>query len=159
MTSSEYILYITVDESAADISTYNFTIMYPPYENAGIDLCAAESWKSSPGDPVHLLDLGVRAMLVKKDTGIPVNYWLLPRSSIFKTGHAMGNSVGVIDSSYRGVLKAPVFAHQTAASGFERGNRYFQIVAPDMGYIGEVHRVKSLPTTERGNGGFGSTGN
>ena len=37
-------------------------------------------------------------------------------------------------------------------------NRLFQIEAPDMGWIRHVRLVDSLPTTERGAGGFGSTG-
>ncbi len=40
----------------------------------------------------------------------------------------------------------------------ERGQRLFQIVAPDMGWIKEVRIVTSLPETKRGEGGFGSTG-
>ena len=38
------------------------------------------------------------------------------------------------------------------------GERMFQIVAPDMGWIREVRIVNSLPETLRGEGGFGSTG-
>ena len=40
----------------------------------------------------------------------PVHFWLAPRSSIFKTGHIMANSLGVNDSTYRGPLNAPVIA-------------------------------------------------
>jgi dUTPase len=42
-------------------------------------------------------------------------------------------------------------------SGF-KGSRYFQIVAPDMGHISQVRIVDTLPVTQRGVGGFGSTG-
>jgi dUTP pyrophosphatase len=91
--------------------------------------------------------------------GEPVHYWLAPRSSIFKTGHIMANSLGVIDNTYRGLLKAPVIALTDSAAGFKAGDRHFQILAPNMGWISEVHRVRSLPDTLRGEGGFGSTGN
>jgi dUTPase len=40
----------------------------------------------------------------------------------------------------------------------EKGQRLFQIVAPDMGHIKEVRIVESLSETVRGDGGFGSTG-
>jgi dUTPase len=40
----------------------------------------------------------------------------------------------------------------------EKGQRLFQIVAPDMGWIKEVKIVESLDVTGRGDGGFGSTG-
>ena len=42
-------------------------------------------------------------------------------------------------------------------AGF-KGSRYFQIVAPDMGHISQVRIVDALPVTQRGVGGFGSTG-
>lgn len=71
----------------------------------------------------------------------------------------MANSVGVIDSSYRGILKAPVVRTSENAPGFLKNDRHFQIVAPNMGHIHTIHRVSSLPQTLRGNGGFGSTGN
>ena len=85
------------------------------------------------------------------------HFWLMPRSSIYKSGLMMGNSTGVIDKSYRGELKAPVWS-MTANSKVSRGDRLFQIVAPDMGWIRNVKIVSSMPSTERGAGGFGSTG-
>ncbi len=85
------------------------------------------------------------------------HFWLIPRSSIYKTGLIMANSTGVIDKSYRGELKAPVWS-MTANSNVARGDRLFQIVAPDMGWIRNVRLVISMPDAERGAGGFGSTG-
>jgi dUTP pyrophosphatase len=81
----------------------------------------------------------------------------MPRSSIYKSGLLMGNSTGVIDKSYRGELKAPVWS-MTANSQVTRGDRLFQIVAPDMGWIRNVRIVDSMNSTERGAGGFGSSG-
>lgn len=82
---------------------------------------------------------------------------LLPRSSIYKSGLIMANSVGVIDKSYRGELKAPVWS-MTGDSNVAQGERLFQICAPNMGWIRHVRQVDHLPATERGTGGFGSTG-
>jgi dUTP pyrophosphatase len=70
----------------------------------------------------------------------------------------MANSMGVIDRTYRGVLKAPVVAVAASATGFQRGDRHFQIMAPDLGWIETVRIVESLPETVRGERGFGSTG-
>ena len=97
-------------------------------------------------------------MMTCDDTGTTVHYWLAPRSSIFKTGHIMANSLGVIDRTYRGPLKAPVVALKDGAPGFKAGERHFQILAPDMGYIKEVRKIDVLPEPLRGGGGFGSTG-
>lgn len=85
------------------------------------------------------------------------HFWLMPRSSIFKTGLIMANSTGVIDKSYRGELKAPVWS-LTAKSNVVWGDRLFQIVAPDMGWIRNVRIVTTMPESDRGAGGFGSTG-
>jgi dUTPase len=63
----------------------------------------------------------------------------------------------VIDKSYRGELKAPVWS-MTGDSSIKYGDRLFQIVAPDMGWIRHVRMVESLPNTVRGENGFGSSG-
>ncbi len=142
-------------------------------ENAGIDLYIAEdvdAHKLFMNETPTLLDLGVAARMIRMNpdgTEEDVHYWLCPRSSIYKTGLVMANSQGVIDRSYRGFLKAPVWvvsiaafhkAFLTTESIPMKGQRLFQIVAPDMGWIQEVRIVESLPTTVRGAGGFGSTG-
>ena len=69
----------------------------------------------------------------------------------------MANSMGVIDKSYRGELKAPVWAMVDNVS-VSRNDRLFQIVAPDMGWIRNITIVNSMPQTERGSNGFGSSG-
>jgi dUTPase len=156
----KYILYLVIDDEELKKNRhYHFTICSVDNENAGFDLLTAEDYVGVPGAPAHLLNLGVRAMMVREDTRQPVHFWLAPRSSIYKTGHSMANSLGVIDASYRGTLKAPVYCWQGAdAAGFKRGDRHFQILAPDMGHIQEIQRVGGLPDTTRGAGGFGSTG-
>jgi len=72
----------------------------------------------------------------------------------------MANSLGIIDKTYRGILMGSVteVSKATPISQVEAGVRLFQILAPDMGWIKEIYIVESLPTTTRGEGGFGSTG-
>ena len=154
---AQYTLHLLVEDEALKANPrYDFTVSsYPDNLNAGFDLLTAEDFVGEPGKP-HLLNLGVKAMMTLN--GEPVHYWLAPRSSIFKTGHIMANSLGVIDNTYRGPLKAPVVALTSGAAGFKAGERHFQILAPDMGWISEVRRVETLPETVRGEGGFGSTG-
>jgi dUTPase len=143
-------------------SQYDFSVQLDDENlNAGFDLITAETF-AAPGPA--LVSLGVRAMMTRMDSDEPVHYWLAPRSSIYKTGYSMANSLGVIDRSYRGILKAPVVrcaaqAGEGAAVGaLKRGERHFQILAPDMGHIAAVVRCTELPATARGDGGFGSTG-
>lgn len=139
-------------------------------ENAGVDLYVSQDYDHRAmleGNTPTLLDLGCSARMVRVNSNgseEEVHYWLCPRSSIYKTGMMMANSQGVIDKSYRGTLKAPVWIvnREAFAKTFDelrfRGTRYFQIVAPDMGTIAELRIVDSLNETARGAGGFGSTG-
>jgi dUTP pyrophosphatase len=133
--------------------------------NAGFDLFASDDVKVE--QTPQFIPFGIVARLLKVEPypgGTSNDYlktdshfWLMPRSSIYKSGLMMGNSTGVIDKSYRGELKAPVWS-MTANSVVTRGDRLFQIVAPDMGWIRNIRIVNSMPSTERGAGGFGSTG-
>lgn len=144
---------------------YPIALYNRPDSNAGFDLYSTASL--TVGQTSAFIPFSIIARLIKVEpmphgTSDEVlktdsHFWLLPRSSIYKTGLLMANSVGVIDKSYRGELKAPVWSI-TGKSSVEVGERHFQIVAPDMGWIRNVFLVESLPQTDRGAGGFGSTG-
>lgn len=149
---------------------YYTSKIYAENENAGIDLYISQATDLNKlltiSEPT-LLDLGTSARMIRVNpdgSEEEVHYWLCPRSSIFKTGLMMANSQGVIDRSYRGTLKAPVWVVSRQAfvqlcdDTDLKGMRLFQIVAPDMGWIREVRVVQELPVTRRGEGGFGSTG-
>ena len=94
----------------------------------------------------------------------------LPRSSISKTNLRMANSVGLIDSGYRGNIMAkvdmkPRFGveeNRVVVADFKEEvkqyTRLFQIAAPDLTPISSINVVSTLSETERGAGGFGSTG-
>ena len=142
------------------IATYNRS-----EDNAGFDLFSVADLEVK--QTVEFLPFGIAVRLlrvepmphggsndyIKSDS----HFYLMPRSSIYKAGLIMANSAGVIDKSYRGELKAPVWS-MTGHSTVRAGERWFQIVAPDMGWIRNVRLVDSLPDTARGVGGFGSTG-
>ena len=132
-------------------------------DNAGVDLYTMESWNDSFGS-VKLLDLGTRARMVKvtpiddyNNHEEEVHYYVYARSSIYKSGIMLGNSVGIIDKTYRGPLKAVAVSINNSPK-VESYTRITQIVAPDMGHIREIKIVSSLPETTRGDSGFGSTG-
>lgn len=101
--------------------------------------------------------------LVEYDTGIavaiPQGYvgLLFPRSSISKTGWRLANSVGVIDSDYRGSIRVRFRADKALPSlPYKIGERVAQLVilpAPEI----EFEEADSLDQTDRGAGGFGST--
>jgi len=86
---------------------------------------------------------------------------VFPRSSIRKTGLHLSNSVGVIDSGYRGEIQATFKKIQgisnTTLENYKVGDRIMQIMIipyPPVQFI----EVNELSDTLRGEGGFGSTG-
>ena len=149
----------------ANQNFYPIAIMNRSDANAGFDLFSSDNVhvETTPifipfGISVRMLKVepmpnGTSNEVVKTDS----HFFLMPRSSIYKSGLMMANSTGVIDKSYRGELKAPVWS-MTGNSDVNKGDRLFQIVAPDMGWIRHIRLVDSLPDTDRGAGGFGSTG-
>lgn len=83
---------------------------------------------------------------------------LRPRSSVYKTGMVLCNSVGTIDAGYRGEIKAMFYSNRYCIP-YEPGERIAQLVIPEL-LTNEVEfvEVEKLPTSDRGTGGFGSTG-
>lgn len=84
-------------------------------------------------------------------------FWLMPRSSIYKTPLRMANSIGLVDRAYRNSLKAPVDNISDVDYLIKKGTRLFQIVSPSLEQF-KVSFVDELSETERGGGSFGSTG-
>jgi dUTP pyrophosphatase len=86
---------------------------------------------------------------------------VFPRSSIRKTRLQLSNSVGVIDSGYRGELQATFNKIRTTIENqkndYKVGDRIAQIIIIPYPPI-EFDAVDELSDTERGEGGFGSTG-
>jgi dUTP pyrophosphatase len=86
---------------------------------------------------------------------------VFPRSSIRKTDLSLSNSVGVIDSGYRGEIQATFnqrsLSSQSGSFVYGVGDRIMQIMIIPHPPI-EFEEVDELTNTERGQGGFGSTG-
>ena len=83
---------------------------------------------------------------------------LFPRSSISKTPLRMSNSVGVIDSGFTGEIQVPL--HNTSDIKMAHINQYDRIAQLVIVPLADVsiEIVDELEESERGNGGFGSTG-
>jgi dUTP pyrophosphatase len=90
---------------------------------------------------------------------IPEGYvgLIFPRSSISKTGMLLTNSVGVIDSGYRGEIKFR-FKYISGTNSYNVGDKVGQMIIIPYPKI-EFEEVDELTETQRGDGGFGSTGN
>lgn len=103
-------------------------------------------------------------LLLEYHTGlaveIPEGYvgLIFPRSSVFKTSLILSNCVGVIDSGYRGEIKA-IFRNTTDVipAVFQEGERFCQLVIVPIPEITVVESAE-LSESDRGKDGFGSTG-
>ena len=80
---------------------------------------------------------------------------VFPRSSIRKTDLLLSNSVGVIDAGYRGEIQATF--KKTGGAVYKIGDRGAQLIIIPHPIV-EWNEVNELNNTERGEGGFGSTG-
>lgn len=119
---------------------------------AGMDVVSAESVTIAPGAR-HAVATGLAL-------AIPAGYEIQvrPRSGLaLKHGITVPNTPGTIDSDYRGELKVILINHGTEPFVIQRGDRVAQLVlAPVVQAAWD--EVDELDATERGEGGFGSTG-
>ena len=119
---------------------------------AGMDVVAAEDLDLMPGQR-HAVASGFKV-------AIPHGYEIQvrPRSGLaFKHGISVPNTPGTIDSDYRGELKILLINHGDEPFAIRRGDRIAQLV-PAAVTPAAFDEVDELCDTERGAGGFGSTG-
>lgn len=108
------------------------------------------------------IDMGITcsAKLVTKNYNFNTGYYMYPRSSLSKTSLRLANSVGIIDSGYRGKLIG-MFDCLNDEVPVEKFDRLVQLSAPGLVpiYVELVETLEELGGhTLRGSGGFGSTG-
>ena len=139
------------------IKKLNPTAVIPSYAkpgDAGMDVVATRIINETLDSITYGTDIALE---------IPEGFvgLVFPRSSIRKTHLTLSNSVGVIDSGYRGELQATFKKIQgisnNALDNYKAGDRIFQIMIIPYPPI-EFVEVDELSNTERGEGGFGSTG-
>ena len=119
---------------------------------AGMDVLAAEDVTLAPGAR-HAVATGL-AVAIPPGFEIQVR----PRSGLaLKHGISVPNTPGTIDSDYRGELKVILINHGTDSFEVRRGDRVAQLVLAPVTRANWLP-VEELDETERGAGGFGSTG-
>lgn len=119
---------------------------------AGMDVVSAEDVTIEPGAR-HPVATGL-AVAIPQGFEIQVR----PRSGLaFKHGITVPNTPGTIDSDYRGELKVLLINHGAEAFPIARGDRVAQLVLAPV-VQADWDEVDELDATERGAGGFGSTG-
>lgn len=121
--------------------------------DAGLDLRSRVEMKLEPGMRA-LVPTGIAV-------AIPTGYVGLvhPRSGLaIKSGISMVNTPGTIDSGYRGEISVILINHDREETfEIKRGDRIAQLVIQQV-EVAELVAVKELPLSERGEGGFGSSG-
>ena len=141
---------ITRSESAKDLALP----AYATEHSAGMDLLAAVT--------EHVvLKTGERKLIpTGLSIALPDGYeaQIRPRSGLaLKNGISLVNSPGTIDADYRGEIGVIVINHGAESFTIERGMRIAQmVIAPYT--RAQFSEVLELPTSDRGAGGFGSTG-
>jgi dUTP pyrophosphatase len=118
--------------------------------SAGFDLTAV-SVVFNGEHLVYEVDTGIAVEIPKGYVGLVV-----PRSSIYETGFLLCNSCGIIDSDYRGAISFKFYTTGWRRSQYYIGDRIGQLVVVPC--LLEMEEADSLPDTERGAGGYGSTG-
>ena len=168
MSNHSYIVKLKVEGDDSLVSAYrehiafkNWTEKNKRYKDSGFDLYLPEA-VSIEASQTKLVDLKVKCAVYKvfKNSSVvePSAYYLYPRSSISKTKFRLANSVGIIDSGYRGNLKVALDCWGTSSGSCKAFHKLVQICMPDLSSDFEVEIVDDLDETERGEGGFGSTG-
>lgn len=126
-------------------------LKYAIQGDAGIDLTATSMSSDDDGNIVYGTNRAFE---------IPEGYvgLLFPRSSNSKKGLLLSNSVGIIDSGYRGEVTMKFKMTTIIGCVYEIGDRIGQLIILPYPKI-EFEEVSELSETERGSGGYGSTGN
>lgn len=120
--------------------------------DAGYDLAAIEHATIDPGK-YRLISTGMSLVLPDGHTGLVV-----PRSGLaVKHGVTVLNAPGVIDSGFRGIVKVALINHGDAPFHVAPGDRVAQLLVVPVA-APRWERVARLPSADRGDAGFGSTG-
>lgn len=148
------------------VSKHNDNFKNKKYMDSGFDLLTPTDVSFDTLFKTKMIDLGVKAELVtynvSKNAHKTLPFYLYPRSSISKTPLMLANHTGIIDSGYRGNLKVAMrsmYFDETDSYTVSANSRLVQICDPTLKPIYVVIVDESeLSSTERGEGGFGSTG-
>jgi dUTP pyrophosphatase len=139
------------------IREHNESMTNNIFSNAGFDLFIPndifiQSYETS------MVSMNVKVEMSTYD-GHPCAFYMYPRSSISKTPLLLANSVGIIDSGYRGELIGAFRSLSASNYKIEQYTRLLQITNAFLTpIIVKLVDESELSTTERGTGGFGSTG-
>jgi dUTP pyrophosphatase len=164
------------------VAKHNVACEHSLFPNSGFDLFVPQDSVFDNDFATKFVDLKIKGEMIYCDKSLEVTletdegesetvsgvsyscgYYVYPRSSISKTPLMLANHVGIIDSGYRGNLMAALrklpIADNSESYTVEKHTRLFQICHPTLCPVFVVLVAESeLNSSERGTGGFGSTG-
>ena len=157
-----------VDIYIDHIHKHNQAMLTQKYPNSGFDLFVPEEVRFTRPFQTKMIDFQVKAEMLMCDTRTDEEektaYYVFPRSSISKTPLMLANHTGVIDSGYRGFLMGAFrwltdTTDRTEMYVVEKHTRLLQVTVPTLFPVLVILVDEDdLSNTERGDGGFGSTG-
>ena len=123
--------------------------------SAGLDLCAClDAPVTLQAGEIKMIPIGITAQPDSDDIALLI----YPRSGLSsKYGVSLANCVGVVDSDYRGAWFVPLINHGSEPFTVEHGMRVAQMI-PTRILMPEIEVSDDLSETDRGSGGFGSSG-
>lgn len=144
------------------IKNHNDKMISSSYPDAGFDLLTPNEYLLNNDSDTFLLDTEVVCYMVSY-TNKNLSYYLYPRSSIIKYPLRLANSVGIIDSGYRGNIKACFDIKSNKLIEpivLNKYSRLVQICSPTLKplIVTLIDNVENMDITERNDGGFGSSG-
>lgn len=145
-----------VEKIDLPIKKLDSSVELPKYAyegDAGLDLAASESLVLQPFER-KLVATGLAIAIPEGYAGL-----VIPRSGLaIKHGISIVNAPGLIDSGYRGELKV-ILVNLDPETPFEikAGDRIAQLMLVKIPSV-KLQQVEDLPSSERGEGGFGSSG-
>ena len=144
------------------VEKHNKSFIENIFADSGFDLFVPDDVTFDKQFSAIFIDMQVKAELIncdfKTDNLTTVPYYLYPRSSISKTPLMLANHTGVIDSGYRGNL---IGAFRSFEENYTvtKHTRLIQVCHTNLLPIYVILvKDEDLSTSERGAGGFGSTG-
>lgn len=170
MNKMHSVLYLYVDSNNTDlinsyknqVEKHNNDVLTSSHPNSGFDLFFTETLDFD-NIKTTMVDFRVKCEMkyynTLENTSKPSAFYFYARSSLSKTPLMLSNHVGIIDSGYRGFLMGAFRNLSTESYVVEKYQRLVQICSPDLKpFLVTLVDEAFLSSTERGAGGFGSTG-
>jgi dUTP pyrophosphatase len=163
---NKYTLYIKLSSNNHSDELFNYyknlELTSHLREDSGVDLYVPHDISFPDNikeNNIIEINHSIKCCMKENSTNLTCGYYLYPRSSIYKYPFTMANSVGIIDSGYRGDIKAMIRIYDINYC-IKKNSKLFQLCAPDLSplKVKVVSSEDSLPESTRSTNGFGSTG-